>query len=57
MFLTLCEEEKCEENWAIILRNAEMISFNFDMQSSVYARPKIYKFGRNWLSSFGDMEG
>ena len=40
MFVTLCEDEKCEENWAIILRSAEMISFNFDMRSSVYARPK-----------------
>ena len=38
-------------------RNSEVISFNFDMWSTVYVRQKIYKFGRNWLSSFGDTEG
>ena len=40
-----------------ISRNTEVIFFNFDMRSSVYVRQKIYKFGRNWLSSFGDTEG
>ena len=40
-----------------ISRNAEAISLNFDMSSSVYKRQKIYKFGRNQLSSFGGMEG
>ena len=36
-----------------VSKNAEAISFNFDMWTSVYVRKK-YKFGRNWLSSFGD---
>ena len=61
IFVNLCEEEKCEENQAIlgtnISRSAEAISFNFDMWSSVYVRQTIYKFGRNRLGSFGDMEG
>ena len=39
-----------------ISRTAEVISFKFDMCSSVYVRQKIYNFGRNQLSSFGDTE-
>ena len=39
------------------INSTEAISFNFDMSSSVYVRPKIYKFGRNQLSSFGNTEG
>ena len=35
VFVILCEEEKCEENWAIlgtnISRTAKVISFKFDM--------------------------
>ena len=54
------EEENGEENWVIlgtnILRSADASSFSFDMWSSVYVRQKKYKFGRNGLSSFGDME-
>ena len=39
-----------------ISRNAKVISFNFDMQSIVYVRQKIYTYiGKNWLSRFGDM--
>ena len=37
-------------------RTAEAISFKFDMLSSAYVRQKIYKFGRDRLSSFGDTE-
>ena len=59
IFVILCEgeEETCKENWAIlgtnILRTAEAISFNFDYYEVVYVyvRQKIYKFGRNRLSS------
>ena len=55
------KEEKCEEHWQFsetnISRNAEVISFNFDMQSSIYVRQKTDQFGRNQLSSFGDTEG
>ena len=41
-----------------ISRNARLISFNFDMLSSVYVRQKIYEFGRHQLvCSIGDMEG
>ena len=37
-----------------ISRNTEVILFNFDMWSSIYARQKICK---HWCSGFGDMEG
>ena len=62
VFVILCEEEETrEENRQYlrsnISRTAEAISFNFDMLSSVYVRQKIYKFGRNQHSSFGDTEG
>ena len=40
-----------------ISRSNKAISFKFDMCSGVYVRQKIYKFGRNWFSSFGDTEG
>ena len=56
----MCKEEKCEENWAIFKTNilrTTAISFNFDMLSCVYVRQKIYEFGRNQLSSFGDTKG
>ena len=35
-----------------ISKNAEAIFFKFDMWSGVYVRQNIYKFCRNWLSSF-----
>ena len=40
-----------------ILRNAEVISFSFDIWSSIHVKQKMHKFGINQLSSFGDMEG
>ena len=40
-----------------ILRTTEVISFSFDMWSSVYVKQKMHKFGRNQLSSFGDISG
>ena len=59
IFVLLCEEEKCEENWAgmNISRSTTAISFNFDMLSSIYVRQIMYKLDRDWLSSFRDSEG
>ena len=62
VFVILCKGEENAKKigqflGTNILRTAKAISFNFDMRSSVYVRQKIYKFGRNQHSSFGDTEG